>query len=287
LSANIRDTITLKTGMTNAMVTTGERMTAFDDSLVLDAVSPGVFKSHADSGFQGANGMFGGWLTALMLKSVGESEGAEGTASALTVNFIKGVQAGAGLTLRTGRLGGGRSLAHWRCDLYAEDESEIAVTAIIVLASRSQSDRHCEARMPDAQAPETLSLSHPPSKMGEHVDSRRALGDPSQVQDSTRSWMWLRDMSQRPLDVFQLVSQCDNLPPRINLIREGRRPSPTLTMTIYIHATDEELATVGGDFILSEVVGTRIEHSTSGSRSNLWSRSGVLLATSEQLQWFK
>ncbi len=269
------------------MVVSWGFMTAFDKSLVLDAVGPGVFRSHADSGFEAANGMFGGWLTALMLKSVLDRAGAEGTASALTVNFIKGVQAGAGLTLRTGRLGGGRSLAHWRCDLYVEDESEIAVTAIIVLANRRQSDRHCEARMPDAPAPETLPVSHPPSTMGEHVDRRGALGDPLRVQDSTRSWNWLRDMSQRPLDVFQLVSQCDNLAPRINLISEGRRPSPTLTMTIYIYATDEELATVGGDFILSEVVGTRIEHSTSGSRSNLWSRNGVLLATSEQLQWFK
>src|SRR5579862_5833107 len=155
-------------------------MTAFDISLVLDAVSPGVFKSHADPGFQGAAGMFGGWHAALMLKSVLASAGAEGTASALTVNFIKGVQAGGGLTLRTSRLGGGRSLAHWRCDLYAEDETEIAVTAIMVLASRRQSERHCEVRMPDALAPDTLPISHPPGSMGEHVDRRVALGDASQ-----------------------------------------------------------------------------------------------------------
>lgn len=262
-------------------------MTAFDNSLVLDAVGPGVFTAHADPESQGAAGMFGGWLAALMSKSVLECSGAEGTVSALTVNFIKSVQAGAVLTLRSLRLGGGRSLGHWRCDLYVDDDIDIAVTAIIVIANRRQSDRHIEFQMPDTLAPDTLPVFHPPGWRGQYVDGRIALGDPSRDKGSTRSLMWLREMSQRPLDTLQLVSWCDNLAPRIMFITEGRRPSPTVTMSIYIHATDEDIATVGGDFILSDTIGTRIEHSTSGSRSNLWSRAGLLLATSEQLQWFK
>ena len=262
-------------------------MTAHDKSLVLKAAGPGVFTGHADPESQGTVGLFGGWLAALMLRSVLVSPGAEGTVSALTVNFIKSVQGGALLTLRTSRLGGGRSLGHWRCDLYAGDDNDTAVTAIIVIADRRQSDRHTEAQMPDTLAPDALPVFHPPGSRGKYVDSRIALGDPSRDKGSTRSLMWLREMSQRPLDTLQLVSWCDNLAPRILFISEGLRPSPTVTMSIYIHATDEEIATVGGDFILAEVLGTRIEHSTSGSRSNLWSRGGVLLATSEQLQWFK
>jgi len=262
-------------------------MTALDKSLVLEAVGPGVFTGHADPESQGAAGMFGGWLAALMSKSVLDCSGAEGTVSALTVNFIKSVQAGTVLTLRTLRLGGGRSLGHWRCDLYVDGDNDIAVTAIIVIANRRQSDRHTEVQMPDALAPDTLPVFHPPGPRGKYVDGRIALGDPSRDKGSTRSLMWLREMSQRPLDTLQLVSWCDSLAPRIMFIVEGRRPSPTVTMSLYIYATDEEIAAVGGDFILAEVVGTRIEHSTSGSRSNLWSRAGLLLATSEQLQWFK
>jgi hypothetical protein len=34
-------------------------------------------------------------------------------------------------------------------------------------------------------------------------------------------------------------------------------------------------------------VGTRAEGSTIGSQLRMWSRSGALLATSEQLCWFK
>jgi acyl-CoA thioesterase len=262
-------------------------MTALDESLALEAADQGVFKCRADPAFQGPVSMFGGWLAALMLKAVLDDPGADGTASALTVNFLKGVPPGSLLNLRTLQLGGGRSLAHWRCDLCVEGDSDLAVTAIIVLANRRQSDRYTEVRMPDALAPESLAVFHPPFPQGEHVDVRIALGDHRRDKGSTRSLMWLREMSQEPLDVLQLVSQCDNLAPRILFISDGWHPSSTITLSVYIHATDEELAAIGGEFILHEAVGTRIEHSTSGSRSNLWSRSGVLLATSEQLHWFK
>jgi hypothetical protein len=35
------------------------------------------------------------------------------------------------------------------------------------------------------------------------------------------------------------------------------------------------------------MIGTRVERSTVGSRANLWSRGGALLATTEQLCWFR
>lgn len=58
-------------------------------------------------------------------------------------------------------------------------------------------------------------------------------------------------------------------------------------MSVYFYATEAELAAVGADFILSEVAGVRAEGSTSGLTMRLWSRQGALLATSEQLCWFR
>jgi acyl-CoA thioesterase len=58
-------------------------------------------------------------------------------------------------------------------------------------------------------------------------------------------------------------------------------------MSTYFLAAPEELAAVADDYVLSEAEGTRIEHSLVGSRSRLWSRQGSLLATTEQLCWFK
>jgi acyl-CoA thioesterase len=44
---------------------------------------------------------------------------------------------------------------------------------------------------------------------------------------------------------------------------------------------------VGDDYVLNEATGTRGEHSTSGQQARLWSRDGALLATTEQLCWYR
>ena len=58
-------------------------------------------------------------------------------------------------------------------------------------------------------------------------------------------------------------------------------------LSIYFHATAEELESVGDDFVLTEAMGTRGEQSTVGSQARIWSKTGALLVTSEQLCWFK
>ena len=61
----------------------------------------------------------------------------------------------------------------------------------------------------------------------------------------------------------------------------------SLSMPLYFLASADELADIGDDWILNEATGTRTEMSQVGSRLNIWSRGGKLLATSEQLCWFK
>ena len=58
-------------------------------------------------------------------------------------------------------------------------------------------------------------------------------------------------------------------------------------MSVYFHATPAELEAVGGDFILGEAKGRRFESGFFDQHGALWSRDGVLLATTEQLCWFK
>lgn len=103
----------------------------------------------------------------------------------------------------------------------------------------------------------------------------------------THSLHWLRDAHARPVDHLLLAYFADQYAPRSFFWGLGIRPSATLTMSIYFHATDAELEAVGTDFILNEAVGTRGEQSISGSQVRLWSRDGVLLATTEQLAWYR
>ena len=60
-----------------------------------------------------------------------------------------------------------------------------------------------------------------------------------------------------------------------------------VTLSINFIASDAELIACGDDFILSDMIATRVEQSTVGSRKTMWSRAGALLATSEQVCWFR
>jgi acyl-CoA thioesterase len=111
--------------------------------------------------------------------------------------------------------------------------------------------------------------------------------EPLFEQPDTHTMSWVREMSGRPVDPLQLAFLSDVYAPRIFLKSKAPRPSSTVTMSVYFHATEAELTEVGDDYLLSDVTGTRAEHSTVGSQVRLWSPRGALLATSEQLCWFK
>jgi hypothetical protein len=61
----------------------------------------------------------------------------------------------------------------------------------------------------------------------------------------------------------------------------------TLSLTAYLHADADELACLGDDFILIECEGRVGGGGASDERSSYWSRAGRLLATSEQLAWYR
>jgi hypothetical protein len=61
----------------------------------------------------------------------------------------------------------------------------------------------------------------------------------------------------------------------------------TLTLSVYYHATDAEMALVGDEYVLSEAFGVRGAKSTSEEHLRLWSPQGALLATSVQMAWYR
>jgi acyl-CoA thioesterase len=262
-------------------------VTSLDTSLLLESVAPGLWRGLADPQYEAGNGMFGGWTAALMLNAVLNDPAAEGSASAVNVNFLDRVPATGALVLRTERLSTSRSLSHWRCDVLQEGSEKVSATSTIVLANRRESDHHTEAKMPVAPPPETFSRVEPPPRFGEKMDMRLAFGAVMHNQTTTRSIAWEREMSGRPIDALQIAMLSDLGLPRVFYVSAGPRPSVTITLSTYFHATTAELSACGDDYILAEMIGTRIEHSTVGSKTNLWSRAGTLLATTEQLCWFR
>ncbi len=263
-------------------------MTGLDLSLRVEATRPGEWQAYADPTYESINGQFGGWSAALLLRALLSESRASGTPSALTVHYLATVPPGRELSIRTELRHGSRSLSYWQAELRVTDQPDPLALATLVLSNRRESDRFDELRMPAVPDPKSIERFRPPAgPFGERMDLRPVIGHPPFDQVATRSVFWVREESGRAIDAVQLAYLADVGAPRIFLRSSGPRPSSTLTLSIYFHATGEDLAAVGDDYILAELNGTRAEASTFGSRGELWSRQGELLATMEQLCWFK
>ena len=262
-------------------------MSVFDDSLALAPAGPGRWIGVASPLYEAVIGVFGGWTVALLLKAVLVEPEASGSPVSITVNFIAALPPGAEIMVEVTRLGATRSLAHWRCDLRLAGADAVVATAIVIMASRRDSDSRTEPKMPVVPPPEELEGYFPPFARQPPLESRSPMPPPPFNKPDSRTLSWERDASGRTIDVLTLALLSDLGAPRIFLVSPGPRPSATLTLSVTFLAGPDELAACGDDFILADMIATRIEQSTVGSRKDMWSRAGTLLATSEQLCWFR
>jgi acyl-CoA thioesterase len=260
-------------------------MITLADSLALHATGEGAWRAFSDPQNEANTGMFGGWTAALLLKSVLADARAEGEPAAMTVSYVNRVSPGRELAITSASMGGGRSVMTWRADMRRDGDEALLASASVLLANRRQSEGFTEWAFPEAPVPEDLPMIHPPATFGQFVDMR--MNKIPFGQPNTHSVQWVRERTGHSVDHVLLAYLADCYPPRILYRSAGPRPSSTLAMSVYFYASADELAAVGDDFMLSEAVGTRAEGSIVGSQLRLWSRSGSLLATSEQLCWFK
>jgi acyl-CoA thioesterase len=260
-------------------------MPSLEQALALTADGDHGWRAHADADHESITAMFGGWTAAIVLRAVQSAASPERTPSALTVNFVAPVLPGGDVVVTTTRLGGGRSLEHWRADLRADGDDAVLASGLVVLSGRRDTDPHVQHTKPEAPPPEDCEQTWAPGPQGQQTEVRDVAGEWG--SGDTRGLLWVRDANGRVLDHAQLAYLSDQYAPRSFYWGEGMRPSATITLSVYFHATPEELAAVGTDFVLNEATGTRGVRSTSGQRARLWSRDGVLLATTEQLCWYR
>jgi acyl-CoA thioesterase len=243
----------------------------------------GWWEAVADPHYEALHGMFGGWTAALALAAVENDAEPTHQPSVLAINYLKAIVSGTRVRIHTHRLGGGRSVSHWSAELRSADDDRALAAATAVLADRRRTDGHVQVAMPQVPEPEALPEWHPPDAAGAQTDVRPVSGHPPFGAMDTRSLAWVRDISGRPVDRLQLAHLADACAPRSFFWSDGPRVSATLAMTTYFHTTSEELAAVGDDYVLNEATGTRGSASISDQSLRMWSRAGVLLATSHQV----
>ena len=259
-----------------------------ENALKLNRTAETIWAAHADPNYESANGMTGGWTTAIALRAVCEDADGNALPAAITINFVDKVEPGTDLRIRTRHVGGGRSVSYWHSEITTLDDQTTLATASVVLAARRDTDGRLEITMPEAPDPATLEATYPaPGPAGTRTTMRPIVGSPPHNQPSTYFSAWVRETSGRRLDHLQLAYLADHRAPRSFFWSDGPRPSATLTLSVYFHATQEELAEVGDDDVLSEAFGTRGAQSTSEEHLRLWSRQGALLATSVQMDLYR
>lgn len=262
-------------------------MSILSEAFALTPMGPKLWRGFADPRNEGGSGIFGGWTASVLLKSILDDGSHHGQPSAITVNYLKHVAAGSNVLLRTRHLGdGGHSLNFWAAELLCEGSDEPAAITQVILSTRRKTDGFTDIAMPDAPPPEGIEAIHLDVSLGQHFQIKPVTGNPPFDRPDTRSLTWVRETSGRALDYLQLTFLSDAYAPRIWFKSKSPRKTSTITLSVYFHSPEEELAQIGDDFILNEASGTRADNCTIGQQARLWSRSGALLATTEQMCWF-
>jgi len=109
--------------------------------------------------------------------------------------------------------------------------------------------------------------------------------DGAEAESLTR--LWVRDNPPRPLDFASLAALSDVFFPRVWLRRAHRTPAGTVSITVYFHASREDLAAAGTAPLLAQARGQEFRNGFCDQAAQLWSESGQMLASSHQIVYFK
>lgn len=255
------------------------------EALKLSSTDGGQYTVRTHAAFWTMIGPFGGWSAAVALKAARVAASAEFEPVTLSAHFAGAIQAGdvevvPTLTRRN------RGTEFWRCQLRQDDAC--AVDTHIVFARRRPTLVIEEHQPPSAPPPETLETTEFAGiPWTTTYDCRFVTSPPMTDSGSMRSVFWVRLRHPEPVTFESLVALCDACVPRAYFRTDIMFPSSTISMNVQLHADAEQLHAPGHPFVLVEANGSLARKGFFDQHLRLWSSTGELLATSEQLFWFK
>lgn len=256
----------------------------------LTPLSEGRFRGRITAAYANMIGPFGGTIAAVMLNAPLLDPRRLGEPVSLTVNFA-GPIADAEFEISTRVARTNRSTQHWIIELV--QDGEVAVTATALFAVRRDSWSDCELPFPEVPRPEQVpvaSFGHVTPWVRNYqirpIDGLLTF-KAEDVTDNSQSTLWIRDEPPRPLDFVALTSIADAFFPRIFVRQQKPVPAGTVSMTLYFHADSARLAAQGSGEILARARGQQFRNGFFDQSAELWSTDGELLASSNQLVYYK
>ena len=257
---------------------------------------PGQYQGQASQDYWNMVGPYGGVTAAALVQAMQQHPQCLGDPVSLTVNYAAAVGAGA-FVIDANPVRTNRSTQHWMLTVKQADEQgqlQVVTTATAVTALRRQTWSTSDAPMPRVP-PSAEAMRVPPLVDAvewlnryemRFVDGILPMTEDGAEHDS-RSLLWVRDNPPRPLDFVALAAVSDVFFPRIWLRRAKHVPAGTVSITVYFHAGREELAAAGDGLLLAQARGQEFRNGFLDQSAQLWSESGVMLATSHQIVYYK
>jgi acyl-CoA thioesterase len=262
----------------------------FDKALDLEPAGDGLLRGRTMPEWANMVGPFGGITAAALVRAVELHRDRHGQPIALTVNYLAPIVDG-DLVISARAVKTNRSNQHWILELSQDGDVKTSATAIFGLRRDTWSDT--EIAPPPAPPPEEITRSRPPFDLAwfDNYEMRFVEGAfPSPDEGgsaSSTTTLWVRDNPPRSMDFASLTALCDIFYPRAYLRLGQSMPAGTVSLTIYFHADENEIAAQDQDFVLATARAHKYSHGYADQTAQLWGRSGVLLATSHQFVYFK
>ena len=267
----------------------------------LTRINETTWRSPTEPGYGTFIGAFGGWtcaagvLAATDLVQTAADAGRDPLA--LTINFIGPVREGF-VAVDPVIVANTKSTTHLTLAAWHETHTDAqgfvrglapAATMSMVFAKHRHTDRIDVAQMPQAAAPDSVApaqFANEKVSWPSQYDQRLVLGQPFQANTAMRSLTWTRNADLGALSFARLAAMADASLPRIFFHYAAVSPISTVTMTVQFHCDAAELAAVGNDHVLIEATAQAARHGHFDQHVRIFSRAGLLLATSTQLVWF-
>jgi hypothetical protein len=270
----------------------------FDQAVALQPLgepSLGRWRGVPSKAYWNMVGPYGGISAAIALQGLLQHPALLGEPVACTFNYPVALnEQPFELLLRPVRTN--RATQHWTLEMTQPDDAGdvgVVLTGTVLTGKRRPTWGQVDHAMPQVPMPQDVEQEQRvPGVEWVNRYEFRTLEGPVPVAwpgegEHSRSRVWLRDKPVRSLDFSSLLAMSDFFYPRVWLRRGLRVPAGTVSMTTYFHTDADALRLIGDDYLLGQAQAQAFYKGFFDQTAQLWSRQGHLLATSQQVMYFK